>query len=372
YTTLFRSRDRRHRHHLHQPHAQGDRGLHLGPLRLSGSAGDDGAGWCGRQGRLVGSDAGAGRHESGSRRFPRYRPAAVGVGGIDVRVGSHRRLWRGASGHAGLGRTGGRADLGRTGRRADPGRDAGSAHGSDQGLTRGRRNRSRGGRGARGARGTLGDMDTSPLAPTARSGPTAPHASAAPPAPGAHPAPRPGVVHPAPVLSARGLFMTYGTGGTTTRALDGVDLDVARADSLAVMGPSGCGKTTLLHILAGILTPTSGSVLHDGTDLAGLGDRRRTRLRRSDFGFVFQDGQLLPELTALENVILPRMLAGTSRRAATAEAASWLDRLGLAGMHDRRPTQLSGGQAQRVAIARALAGRPSVVFADEPTGALDQ
>ena len=215
-------------------------------------------------------------------------------------------------------------------------------------------------------------MDTSPLAPTARSGPTAPHASAAPPAPGAHPAPRPGVVHPAPVLSARGLFMDYGTGGTATRALDGVDLDVARADSLAVMGPSGCGKTTLLHILAGILTPTSGSVLHDGTDLAGLGDRRRTRLRRSDFGFVFQDGQLLPELTALENVILPRMLAGASRRAATAEAASWLDRLGLTGMHERRPTQLSGGQAQRVAIARALAGRPSVVFADEPTGALDQ
>jgi putative ABC transport system ATP-binding protein len=179
-------------------------------------------------------------------------------------------------------------------------------------------------------------------------------------------------MHPSPVLSARSLLMTYGTGGTTTRALDGVDLDVARADSLAVMGPSGCGKTTLLHLLAGILTPTSGTVHHEGTDLASLGDRRRTRLRRSDFGFVFQDGQLLPELTALENVILPRMLGGTSRRAASAEAASWLDRLGLSGMHDRRPTQLSGGQAQRVAIARALAGRPSVVFADEPTGALDQ
>ena len=166
--------------------------------------------------------------------------------------------------------------------------------------------------------------------------------------------------------------MTYGQQGTATHALDGVDLDIARADSLAVMGPSGCGKTTLLHILAGILTPTSGTVHHDGTDLAALGDRRRTRLRRSDFGFVFQDGQLLPELTALENVILPRMLGGVSRRTATAEARGWLDRLGLQGMHDRRPTQLSGGQAQRVAIARALAGRPSVVFADEPTGALDQ
>ena len=219
-------------------------------------------------------------------------------------------------------------------------------------------------------------MNTSPLAHTAPSTPISdqsPHPAAAPAsAPGAHQAAQPGMVHPSPVLSARRLLKTYGTAGTTTRALDGVDLVVARADSLAVMGPSGCGKTTLLHILAGILTPTSGSVHHDGTDLASLTDRRRTRLRRSDFGFVFQDGQLLPELTALENVILPRMLGGTSRRAATAEAASWLDRLGLAGMHDRRPTQLSGGQAQRVAIARALAGRPSVVFADEPTGALDQ
>ena len=117
-------------------------------------------------------------------------------------------------------------------------------------------------------------------------------------------------MHPAPVLSARGLLKTYGGTGAQTRALDGVDLDIARADSIAVMGPSGCGKTTLLHILAGILTPTSGTVHHDGTDLAALGDRRRTRLRRSDFGFVFQDGQLLPELTALENVILPRMLGG--------------------------------------------------------------
>src|SRR5699024_3298236 len=217
-----------------------------------------------------------------------------------------------------------------------------------------------------------GDMDTSPLAPADPSAPTTPHpfvptdasvptdapapalphapastasrASAPPPAPGVHPAARPGAVHPAPVLSARGLFMTYGTAGTTTRALDGVDLDVGRADSLAVMGPSGCGKPTVLHILAGMLTPTPGAVLYAGPDLAGLGDRRRTRLRRSDVGFVFQDGQLLPELTALENVILSRMLGGISRRAATAEAASWLDRLGLTGMHDRRPTQLSGGQ----------------------------
>ena len=248
-------------------------------------------------------------------------------------------------------------------------------HGSDQGLTARGRDGPGDGRARRAVRGTVGDMNTSPLAhtpPPAHTPPSAATTFAPPSAMGMHPAAQPGMVHPSPVLSARGLLMTYGTGGTTTRALDGVDLDVARADSLAVMGPSGCGKTTLLHILAGILTPSSGSVHHDGTDLATLSDRRRTRMRRQDFGFVFQDGQLLPELTALENVILPRMLAGVSRRAATAEAASWLDRLGLSGMHERRPTQLSGGQAQRVAIARALAGRPSVVFADEPTGALDQ
>ena len=203
--------------------------------------------------------------------------------------------------------------------------------------------------------------------------PPAPHQNHAPhqgPAPAAGAAPS--GAHPAPILSARGLVRTYGRDQAATRALDGVDLDIARADSLAVMGPSGCGKTTLLHVLAGILEPTAGTVRLDGKNLAELGEKRRTLLRRSDFGFVFQGGQLLPELTALENVILPRMLGGTSRRAATAEARSWLDRLGLGGMHDRRPTQLSGGQAQRVAVARALAGRPSVVFADEPTGALDQ
>lgn len=178
--------------------------------------------------------------------------------------------------------------------------------------------------------------------------------------------------HPAPVIEGRALTCVYGDRTSRTVALDGVDLALRPAESLAVMGPSGSGKTTLLHVLAGILRPASGSVMFRGTDLASLGDRARTRLRRSDFGFVFQDGQLLPELTAVENVILPRMLGGTSRRAATGEARGWLARLGLGGMEDRRPGQLSGGQAQRVAIARALAGSPSVVFADEPTGALDQ
>ncbi|WP_058234566.1 ABC transporter ATP-binding protein [Devriesea agamarum] len=175
-----------------------------------------------------------------------------------------------------------------------------------------------------------------------------------------------------PLLSARALFKTYGTSQAQTRALAGVNLDVTVASSLAIMGPSGSGKTTLLHLLAGIDKPSSGSVMYRDQDLAQLGDRARTKLRRTDFGFVFQDGQLLPELTALDNAALPSMFAGISRKAAQNNAAQWLDRLGLSGMHNRRPGQLSGGQAQRVAIARALTSTPSVVFADEPTGALDQ
>ncbi|WP_370616905.1 ABC transporter ATP-binding protein [Mumia sp. Pv 4-285] len=173
-------------------------------------------------------------------------------------------------------------------------------------------------------------------------------------------------------LVATDLVQTYGEGVTATYALAGVSLTVAPGESVAIMGPSGSGKTTLLHCLAGVLPPTSGSVVWRGADLATLGDRRRTALRRTDFGFVFQSGQLLPELPAVENAALPLMLAGTSRREATRVAAAWLAHLGLAGMEGRRPGELSGGQAQRVAIARALAGAPGVVFADEPTGALDQ
>ncbi|WP_262851255.1 ABC transporter ATP-binding protein [Mumia quercus] len=173
-------------------------------------------------------------------------------------------------------------------------------------------------------------------------------------------------------LVATDLVQTYGEGPTATHALAGVSLTVAPGESLAIMGPSGSGKTTLLHCLAGVIRPTSGSVTWQGSDLAALSDRRRTALRRSDFGFVFQSGQLLPELPAVENAALPLMLAGTSRAEATRAAAAWLGHLGLAGMENRRPGELSGGQAQRVAIARALAGAPGVVFADEPTGALDQ
>nr|WP_194238946.1 ABC transporter ATP-binding protein [Pseudactinotalea suaedae] len=155
-------------------------------------------------------------------------------------------------------------------------------------------------------------------------------------------------------------------------ALAGVDLEIAAGESVAIMGPSGSGKTTLLHCLAGILPSTSGQVIWNGRDLAGMSDGDRTALRRQDFGFVFQSGQLLPELPADENAALPLMLGGVPRHQAVAAAREWLGYLGLAGMEDRRPGELSGGQAQRVAIARALTCSPGVIFADEPTGALDQ
>ncbi|MCB7135067.1 ABC transporter ATP-binding protein [Cellulosimicrobium marinum] len=182
-------------------------------------------------------------------------------------------------------------------------------------------------------------------------------------------APRPAV---GPPLVAHGLTKVYGTAHATTHALAGVSLAVHPGESVAIMGPSGSGKTTLLHCLAGIVTPTSGTVTWRGQDLTTLSETRRTVLRREDFGFVFQSGQLLPELPAVENAALPLMLAGTPRAEATAVAARWLAHLGLAGMDQRRPGELSGGQAQRVAIARALVASPGVVFADEPTGALDQ
>ena len=138
------------------------------------------------------------------------------------------------------------------------------------------------------------------------------------------------------------------------------------------MGPSGSGKSTLLHCLSGILTPTSGEICLGGKNVSGLPDKSRSRLRLKHFGFVFQDGQLVPELPANENVALPLMLSDASRRTAISAADDWLRRLGLEDEANRRPGEMSGGQAQRVAIARALAASPAVVFADEPTGALDQ
>ncbi|GLZ13544.1 ABC transporter ATP-binding protein [Actinomadura sp. NBRC 104425] len=171
-----------------------------------------------------------------------------------------------------------------------------------------------------------------------------------------------------PVLIGEGLIKRFGA----TVALDGVGLAVGRAETVAIMGPSGSGKSTLLHCLAGIMKPDAGRVLLLGQRVDTLGERRRSELRRTRFGFVFQFGQLLPELPAVENVALPLMLGGTPRREAVAASRAWFGPLGLAGMEDRRPGELSGGQAQRVAIARALVTRPAVVFADEPTGALDQ
>ncbi|MEU5317306.1 ABC transporter ATP-binding protein [Streptomyces sp. NPDC021056] len=170
------------------------------------------------------------------------------------------------------------------------------------------------------------------------------------------------------VLAGLGLVKKYGS----TTALAGIDVEVGERDSLAVMGPSGSGKSTLLHTLAGIVRPDGGQVLLRGDRIDTLGENRLSALRRKRFGFVFQSGQLLPELPADENVALPLMLEGTPRRQAVERARRWFAPLGLDGLEHRRPGQLSGGQAQRVAIARALVVEPDVVFADEPTGALDR
>ncbi|MGW1022946.1 ABC transporter ATP-binding protein [Streptomyces sp. NPDC002577] len=183
------------------------------------------------------------------------------------------------------------------------------------------------------------------------------------------------------VLAGHGLVKKY----ASAIALTGVDVEVGERESLAVMGPSGSGKSTLLHTLAGIIRPDGGQVMlrgeRSGTGFASAGgweridrmsENRLSALRRRRFGFVFQSGQLLPELPADENVALPLMLEGVPRRQAVARARRWFGPLGLGGLEQRRPGQLSGGQAQRVAIARALAVEPDVVFADEPTGALDQ
>lgn len=169
------------------------------------------------------------------------------------------------------------------------------------------------------------------------------------------------------LISARGLIKNFGP----TQALRGIDLDVAKGEVLAVMGPSGSGKSTLLHVIAGVMTPDQGTVVIDGTDVTALDADARARFRLQRIGFVFQFGQLLPDLTASDNVALPLLMAGVSRRAASAQAARWLDRLDLADQARKVPGDMSGGQAQRVAIARALATEPSVIFADEPTGSLD-
>jgi putative ABC transport system ATP-binding protein len=169
------------------------------------------------------------------------------------------------------------------------------------------------------------------------------------------------------IIAATGLHKNFGT----TEALRGIDLTVERGEVLAVMGPSGSGKSTLVHCLAGVLAPDAGTVSLDGTDLTSLNADARARFRLAKVGFVFQFGQLLPDLTALDNVALPLLMAGMGRRAATAQAHAWLARLDLADQSAKVPGEMSGGQAQRVAVARALVTKPAVLFADEPTGSLD-
>ena len=185
------------------------------------------------------------------------------------------------------------------------------------------------------------------------------------------------------IMRARGLEMSFGQ----THALRGVDLDLLAGEVLAVTGPSGSGKSTLLHVMAGVLVPDAGSVSYHGgkspgggatdvaediaVNIAVLDEAARSRLRLNEFGFIFQFGQLLPDLSALDNVTIPLLLAGTPRRKALTRAREALVELGLSEHLDKRPTQLSGGQAQRAAVARALVTSPRILFADEPTGSLD-
>ena len=173
------------------------------------------------------------------------------------------------------------------------------------------------------------------------------------------------------VLRTRALRKEHGRDAGLVRAVDGVDLDVARGETVAVMGPSGCGKSTLLYLLGGLDRPTSGQIWLAGQDMTRLSERGLARLRRDAIGFVFQAFHLMDELTAVENVELPALLAGRSPRAARRTATQLLDQVGLADRAKFLPTQLSGGQRQRVAIARALVAEPQIVLADEPTGNLD-
>lgn len=170
-----------------------------------------------------------------------------------------------------------------------------------------------------------------------------------------------------PILSARNIRKSFGQ----TQALRGVSVDVAQGEFLAIMGPSGSGKSTLLHCLAAILGVDSGEIVFDRLQINQLNDSQRSILRRTAFGFIFQFGQLVPELTALDNVALPLLLKSKPRKEAYSDAQSWLDRVDLTSKANNLPGELSGGEAQRVAVARAMILSPKVLFADEPTGSLD-
>jgi putative ABC transport system ATP-binding protein len=172
-------------------------------------------------------------------------------------------------------------------------------------------------------------------------------------------------------LETRDLAKVYGTGDTAVHALDGVSLAIERGESVAIMGPSGSGKSTLLHLLGALDTPTSGEIELAGERYDGLGEGELTRLRRDRIGFVFQFFNLLPSLTASENVLLPALIAGRRDQATRDRARTLLERVGLEARADHLPGELSGGEQQRVSIARALLTQPEIVLADEPTGNLD-
>ena len=174
-----------------------------------------------------------------------------------------------------------------------------------------------------------------------------------------------------PILSARGVVKTYRTGTQRVHALRGVDLDVRAGELVTIMGPSGNGKTTLLNCLSGLDDVDAGTVSVDGADLHAMSDAERTRHRAERMGFVFQSFNLIPVLSAAENVELPLLVTGVAPKLARERAKEMLARVGLAGRAGHRPGELSGGEQQRVAVARALVARPALVWADEPTGSLD-
>ncbi len=174
-----------------------------------------------------------------------------------------------------------------------------------------------------------------------------------------------------PVMQATALWKIYASGESTVQAVRGVDVEIKEGEMIAIMGPSGCGKTTLLNVLSGIDEPNSGEVLIDGNPMYSVSDDKRTQMRAENLGFIFQDFNLLPVLSAVENVELPLLLLGKSASESRKSALEALDSVGLADRSEHRPTELSGGQQQRVAIARAIVHHPKVILCDEPTGNLD-
>ncbi len=184
----------------------------------------------------------------------------------------------------------------------------------------------------------------------------------------AHPA-APTIIEPkrSPVLTARSLSFAY----ENNQALQGATMSIGQGEIVAVTGPSGSGKSTLMLCAAGLLRPTAGQVIYNGQVINEMSEAKRSKLRRTEFGVLFQFGQLVPELTAVENVALPLLLSGAKRKPALLVAGNWLERFDVAALADARPTDMSGGQGQRVAAARSMVTEPTVLFADEPTGALD-